>query len=273
MKPREIIFEIIMIALVLGFLYPFFIMFFVSVKSAREALLSPSSFPSEFHFENYAYVWETMNFSRIFFNSFFVTGLSVLGIVVLAGMAGYVIAKTNTKFYKFLYLFILSGIMIPFYTCLVPVIKLATQLGFTNSLIGLVIIYWGRSLPMATFLYVGFIRGIPNEIIESATVDGANLWVCYWRVVFPMLKSITSTIVILNALSIWNDFLLPSLLISKSAYRTLPLCQYYFQQGEFGSAWQYSFSAYILAMVPILILYIFLQKYIIKGISAGAVKG
>lgn len=271
-KKRHIIEELLMILLVLIFLTPFYMMFFVSVKTPAEALLSPSTIPKEFHFENYIEAWKIMNYASAFRNSMIVTVLSILGTVVFSGMAAGVIAKIQRKIYNFLYLFFVAGIMVPFYTSLVPIVQMVNHMGLINTHIGLVLVYWGRTLPMATFLYVGFVRSVSNELVESASIDGANFWVIYWKILFPILKPITTTIIILNTLWIWNDFLLPSLIISKEELRTIPLSQYYFY-GEYGTQWQLAFAAYILAMIPVLIIYIFLQKNIIKGISAGAVKG
>jgi raffinose/stachyose/melibiose transport system permease protein len=268
----KLIAELLMIAITLLFLYPFFIMVFVSFKSAREALVSPNTFPSEFHFENYLEVWKIMHFMTPLTNSLIVTSLGVLGIVVFAGMAGFIIAKSKTKICKFLFLFFVAGIMVPFYTSLVPLVKLMSSMDLINSRMGLVLYYWGRGMPMAVFLYTGFIRGVSNEIIESAVIDGAGKWKIYWQIVFPMLKPITTTIIILDSLMFWNNYLMPSLILTKEKIRTIPLSQYHFY-GEYGTQWQLAFAAYVIAMVPVIILYIFCQKNIIKGIASGAVKG
>ncbi len=271
-KYKNIAIEIIIIALVLLFLSPFYMMFFVSVKSASEALLSPSTIPTEFHFSNYAEAWGIMNYPKAFLNSLLITVPSVLGTITFAGMAGVVIVKSKSKLFNSLYFLFVCGIMVPFYTSLVPIIQIVSNLGITNTYLGPIFVYWGRTLPMAVFLYVGFIKGIPNELVESASIDGANLWTTYWKILFPMLKPITATSIIVNTLWIWNDFLLPSLLISKEALRTIPLSQYAFY-GEYGTQWQLAFAAYVLSMIPVLVIYMFLQKHIIKGIAAGAVKG
>lgn len=265
--------QIVMTLLAIVILYPFVMALGVSVKSPMEALLSPETFPTEFHFENYAEAWEIMDYPTIFLNTTFITVAGVLGIVFITGLAGYVIAWSRCKrFYNFIYVFFLCGMMVPFYTALVPLVKLMSDLHLTNSRLGMVIYYWGRNVPMAVFLYVGFIRGISGEIMEAAEIDGANRWSIYWRIMFPLMKPITSTILILDGMSLWNDFLFPRMMLTKSALRTISLSQYYFT-GELGTQYHLAFSAYILTMLPIMIAYFCLQKYIIKGVASGAVKG
>lgn len=272
-KRKALIMELVMIAVVCVILYPFLIMIFVSLKSTKEALLSPSTFPSEFHFENFPKAWEIMNYDRVFVNTFLITAFSLLGIVILSGLAGFIIAwSKHKKFYNFMYVFFLCGIMIPFYTALVPLVKLMSDLKMTNSILGMILYYSGRNIPMAVFLYVGFIRGVSGEILEAGKIDGAGIWKLYWRVLFPILKPITTTIVILDALNIWNDFLFPRLMLTKTNLRTIALSQFYFT-GEYGNKWELAFAAYLLTIIPILVLYFIMQKNIIKGVAAGAVKG
>jgi raffinose/stachyose/melibiose transport system permease protein len=165
-----------------------------------------------------------------------------------------------------------AGIMIPFYTSLIPIVKIMNILNLTDSRIGLAIAYMGRAMPMALFMFYGFIKGTPDSIIESAIIDGAGKWTTYWKIVFPLMKPITTTVVILDVLWFWNDFLFPMLMLSSPSRRTIPLSQYYFSS-EYGTQWELAFASYIIAMIPVLVLYIFGQKNIISGISSGAVKG
>lgn len=254
-------------------LYPFVVMLFVSVKSSREAVVSPSSIPTEVHLENFVEVWHMMEYPRVFWNTFIITSVSVLGIVAITGLAAYIIAwSKRKKFYTGFYIFFLCGLMIPFYTALVPLVKLMTDLGLTNSKIGMILYYCGRNVPLAVFLYVGFIRSVSGEILEAGRIDGANIWVLYWRVLFPIMKPITSTIIILDAMHLWNDFLFPRMMLTRSRLRTIALTQFYFT-GEYGNKYELAFSAYLLTILPILILYFSMQRNIIKGVSAGAVKG
>lgn len=270
---RRIVVQAIMTLLAFVILYPFIMSVGVSVKSPLEALLSPDKFPTEFHFENYSKVWEIMDYPTVFMNTTVITLMGVVGIIALTGLAGYVIAWSKSKkFYNILYVFFLCGLMVPFYTALVPLVKLMSDLNLTNSRWGMILYYWGRNIPMAVFLYVGFIRGVSGEILEAGEIDGANTWTLYWRIMFPLMKPITTTIFILDAMGLWNDFLFPRMMLTQSSLRTISLSQYYFT-GELGTQYNLAFAAYILTMIPIMILYFCLQKYIIKGVASGAVKG
>lgn len=263
---------VIMIIVTLIFVYPFLIMLFVSLKSAREALISPNTFPKEIKLTNYVEAWKIMNFQQPFANSLIITALADIGVVIFSSMAAFILAKSKNKKSIYLYYFFVAGIMIPFYTSLVPIVKIMTQLHLNNSRVGLSIAYIGKAMPMALFFYFGFVQSIPNSIMESAYIDGANKWTIYWKIMFPILKPITTTIIILDTLWFWNDFLFPNLMLTSRVKRTIPLSQYFFY-GEYGTRWELAFAAYVIAMIPVIILYIFGQKNIIKGISAGAVKG
>lgn len=270
---KESIIMVLMLACAAIILYPFFMMLMISLKSTKEALISPNTFPKELHWENFRIAWEKMKFPTVFANTVFITVLSLFGIIVLSGLAAYIIAwSKHQKFYNFIYLFFLCGIMIPFYTALVPLVKLMTDFHLNNSLTGMVIYYCGRNMPMAVFLYTGFVRGIPREILEAGRVDGANLMQLYWRVLFPIMKPITSTILVLDALHLWNDFLFPRIMLTSNKLRTITMAQYYFRS-ENSNQWGLAFAAFILSIVPIIIFYFAFQKNIVKGVAAGAVKG
>lgn len=262
-----------MILVSLLILYPFFIMIMVSFKTTKEALVSPATLPAQWKWQNYVTAWESMNIGKVLMNTVFVVALSLAGIIILSGFAAYIIAwSKNTRFYNFIYLFFLSGIMIPFYTTLVPLVKQMNQMNLTNSLIGIVIYYCGRNMPMAVFLYTGFVRGISKEILEAGRIDGANMMQLYWRVLFPIMKPITTTILVLDALSLWNDFLMPRIMLTSSKLRTVTLAQFYFR-AENNNKWELAFAAYIITIIPILIFYFVFQKDIVKGVASGAVKG
>lgn len=273
LKKKELIPLIIMITVTAVTLYPFFLMLTVSVKSSKEALLNPAGIPSSLHFENFAEVWNIMNYPQVFGNTLFITVGGLFGIIVISGLASYMIALSeHKKLFNFLYVLFLCGVMIPFYTTLISLVKLMSTLHIDDSRIGMILYYWGRNIPMAVFLYTGFIRGVSVEVLNAAKVDGANHWQVFWKVLFPMLKPITTTIIVLDAMTLWNDFLMPKLMLVTTSKRTISLSQYFFT-GEFGSKYQLVFASYLMAMLPVLILYFFLQKNIIKGVAAGAVKG
>jgi raffinose/stachyose/melibiose transport system permease protein len=178
----------------------------------------------------------------------------------------------KNKLTGFLYYFFISGLMIPFFLSLVPSVKLMKDLHLMDTLNGISLSYIGRNVAFAVFLFMGFIRTIPKEIGESAIVDGCRPFKLYWYIYFPMLKPVVTTLVILNAMSIWNDFLFPLLVLQSNANRTLTLVQYIFRS-EANTQWNLVFASYLLSMLPLMILYFALQKNIVEGIAAGAVKG
>lgn len=254
-------------------LYPFMIAVLMSLKTTKEAVLNPTGIPETFLFSNYAEAFESMQFMTVFGNSVFLTLVSVAGIIFVAGIAAYIIAwSDNKRFYNLIYLFFISGIMIPFHTTLVPLTKLMKNIGLINSLPGMVLFYIGRNMPMAIFLYTGFIRGVNKEILEAGRIDGANIWKLYWRVLFPIMVPITSTIIVLDAMNIWNDFLFPRITLIGKANRTITLAQYFFKT-ENMNRWNLAFAAYILTIAPIILFYFLFQRNIVSGVAAGAVKG
>lgn len=253
--------------------YPLFIMIMVSLKSTKEALISPNTFPTEIHWSNYSLAIQNMNMPRVLLNTTILTGVSVAGVIIIAGLASYPIGLSKrSKIYTIIYYFFLSGIMIPFYTTLVPLVELMNDLHLTDSIPGMIIYYLGRRIPMDIFLYVGFVRGVPYEIIEAAKIDGASIWQTYWRILFPVMKPITTTIMLLDSMGIWNNFLMPRLMLTSKANRTIALAQYYFRS-ENNNKWELTFAAYVLTLLPIVVFYFIFQKNIIKGVGAGAVKG
>ncbi len=264
--------EIILLLFALVFSYPFILMLIVSVKTGSEAILSPITFPKEFNFVNFLIVFEKMNFLRTFSNSLIVTSFSVLGIILLAGMAAFVIAKSKHKILRNFYFFFLLGMLIPFHTTMVPLTVIMKNLGLLNSIPGICLAYIGKALPFAIFLFTGFIREISPSIIEAAIIDGAPKWKVYWKVIFPMLKPITATVIVIDVLWFWNDFLLPLLVFAKRQLHTIPLTQFNFNN-QLSTQWELSFASYVIAAIPVLIIFVTMQNYVISGMTQGAVKG
>ena len=269
----DVVVTVIMILLVLLILYPFIVMLFVSLKDTKEALVSPNSKPERLLWGNYLKAWKNMNYPKVFVNTVYITAVSLAGIILFSGICSYVIAwSAHTKFYNGVYLLFICGIMIPFYTALVPLTKLMTDLHLNNSLTGMIWFYIGRNMPMAVFLYTGFIRSVSAEILEAGKVDGANIWNLYWKIMFPIMKPITSTILVLDALGIWNDYLFPKIMLIGKDLRTITLAQAYFK-GENSGMMNLTFAAYILTIIPVILFYFAFQKNIVEGVAAGAVKG
>ena len=182
-------------------------------------------------------------------------------------------ARVKTRYSRFCFLFCIAPMMIPFQSFMLTLVNVATTLHINGKIWGLAIIYWGLGAPMSIFLYQGFAKGIPLELEESALIDGCNQFQLFTRIIFPMLKSCTATVTIINVTWIWNDFLLPLLMLGgRKSSKTLQLAAYSFM-GQYKMEWQNIMSAAILIIIPALILYLIFQKSIIKGVVAGAVKG
>jgi raffinose/stachyose/melibiose transport system permease protein len=262
-----------MIGIVLGiiFLIPFYFVLINSFKSFAEILIDAAAWPKEFLFSNYLKVWDILNFPRAFWNSLVITVISIAGIVVITSMAAWKMVRTPGKFSKILFIFFVSAMVIPFQTVMIPLMKLGGLLGLTNSIPGLIMMYFGFGVPLSLFLYHGFVKTIPYEIEEAARIDGCSQFGVFWRIVFPLLKPITVTVVILNTLWIWNDYLLPLLVLQDAELRTIPLAASAFF-AQYTKQWDMGLAALVLGVTPIIIFFLFLQKHIIKGIASGSIK-
>ena len=260
--------EIFMIAFALVFIYPAIFVLLSAFKSNADIITDPLGLPKTLAFSNFAKAWRGMEFPATAARTFLITAFGVAGILVTSSMAAWVLARTSKRYSWFIYALFASAMVIPFQIIMVPLAVLASDLNFTNPS-GLVVIYWGLGAPLAVFMYHGFVKGIPRELEESASIDGAGSWYVFFRIVFPLLKPITATIAILDALWIWNDFLLPLIIIKQG---TLQLAQLQFN-GQFLKDYGPLTASLVLSATPIIAFYLVLQKHIVKGIAAGAVKG
>ncbi|GIP58802.1 carbohydrate ABC transporter permease [Paenibacillus woosongensis] len=272
-KAGRIVFEIFMVILSLLFLYPLFLTIINSLKSFSEVMTDVIALPKSLAFENYSYVWKYINYPRLFLNNTVITVLGLAGIVLISSIAAYKLARTKSKMSNLIYFIVIMPMLIPFQSIMLSVLQMAKNFHLSDSTWGLGILYWGFGAPLAMFIYHGFVKGIPNEIDESATIDGASGFRLFFRVIFPLLKSVTTTIIIIDVMWIWNDFLLPLLMVNGSpTTKTLTLAAYTFV-GQYTSDWQYAMTAMVMAVLPSIIVFMFLQKHIVKGVVAGAVKG
>ena len=268
-----IILEVILILCAAVYIYPVFLMFTNSFKSFKEVLVNVVALPTHLEFANYTHVIEKINYGRLFFNNVVITFTGILGIVFFSSLAAYILVRRNTRFTRAAYMFCIIPMLVPFQTIMITLVKVMKTLHLSGSLLGLGIQYWGFGIPMAVFIYMGFIKTIPRAIDESATIDGASAFSTYVRIIFPLLKPVTATVMVLDVMWIWNDFLLPMLMVNSSPKtKTLTLAAYTFV-GQYNTQWQYAMTAMVLALLPSILFFIFMQKHIIKGVVAGAVKG
>ncbi|MBB6733129.1 carbohydrate ABC transporter permease [Cohnella zeiphila] len=269
----RIIGEVVMIVIALLFLYPLFLAIFNSLKTFQEVLTDVIALPKHLMFANYSYVWKFINYPRLFLNNFVITVLGLLGIILVSSVAAYKLSRTRSRLSMVLYFLCIMPMLIPFQSIMLTVLKTAQFLHLSNSTWGLGLLYWGFGAPLAVFIYHGFVKGIPRELDESATIDGASGFRLFFSIIFPLLKSVTATIIIIDVMWIWNDFLLPLLMVNGSpTTKTLTLAAYTFV-GQYTSDWQYAMTAMVMAVLPSIIVFIILQKYVVKGVVAGAVKG
>ncbi|MEK3687633.1 ABC transporter permease subunit [Paenibacillus sp. LMG 31459] len=264
--------EVIMILLALLFLSPFYFLLANSVKSFGEILSDAASWPQTFMWSNYTNAWKLARFSEAFRNSLIVTIISVVLISLFSAMAAYRMVRANNRFNQVLLLLFVAAMVVPFQTIMIPILKVVNILHVNNSFTGLIISNLGLSIPMAIFLFHGFIKSVPLEIEEAATVDGCNPISAFFRIVLPLLKPMLMTIIVLNALGIWNDYLLPSLILQAPGLRTIPLATFSFF-GQYTKQWDMALPALTIGVAPIVIFYLFMQRYIVEGIAAGSVKG
>jgi raffinose/stachyose/melibiose transport system permease protein len=209
-----------------------------------------------------------MSFPLTLANTAIITSCSVVGILLVSSMAAYVLARAANRLSWLLYMLFTFALVIPFQIVMVPIVVLATDLKL-STIWGIIPMYWGLGCPLAVFMYHGFVKGVPRELEESAAIDGAGRFYTYFRIVFPLLQPITATIAILDALWIWNDFLLPLVIVRKGTLQLEQMQFYGMFLREYGPA----AASLVLSAAPIIVFYLALQKYIIKGIADGAVKG
>jgi raffinose/stachyose/melibiose transport system permease protein len=276
-RTSKLMLEALLVVIALAFLSPVYIMFVNSFKDRAELYKNALALPSSFSFQYYAKAMEKMNFLTAFGNSLFVTLTSVIILVTLASMTAWMLVRTENRLSKIIFLIFVSTVLIPFQTLMMPLmqvmdwIRVNLHLPMLNTHGGLIYMNIGFHASIAVFLYHGFIKSVPIALEEAATLDGCSKFGVFWRIVFPLLKTITITIAILDVIAMWNDYLLPSLVLSDKALRTIPLSTFYFF-GEFTIVWNLAMAGLTLTIIPVLIFYFFAQKYIIKGIAAGAVK-
>ncbi|SEI04098.1 carbohydrate ABC transporter membrane protein 2, CUT1 family [Halobacillus karajensis] len=252
-------------------LFPIYITVVNAFKTPAETAQSILSLPGTFTFANFLQAIEMTNFFNAFGNSLYVTVFTVIFTVLSNSLVAYAIARNmHKKTYRVLFYYFVSAMFVPFPIIMLPIVNQMSSIGLMN-LNGLVLLYIVYGLAFNVFLYTGFIKAIPKELEEAAIVDGCSRWGVFWRIIFPLLSPINATVGILTALWAWNDFLLPLVILSDKSDHTLPLVQYVFQ-GQFATNYNLAFASYLMALLPMIILYLFLQRWIISGVTQGAIK-
>ena len=256
-------------------LFPLYMTVIIAFKQPSEmtnSVIGLLSFPKEWSLDNFREAMRVTDFWRSLFNSFLITGITMVISIIVHSLMGYAVARNmgTSKFYRFSYFYIVSGMFVPFAILMMPLVKQTAQLHIDN-MFGVIILYVVFYMPMNVLLYAGYLKNIPIALEEAAHVDGASTWTTYWKIIFPLMWPMHATVAVLTALGTWNDVMTPLVIMSGSGMTTLPLAQLTFQT-QFGTNYNLAFASYLLALLPMLIFYLVAQKQIINGVINGAVK-
>ena len=270
--------KVAMVLLILGLstiIFPLYLTIVIAFKQPSEMTNSISgilSLPQSWSLNNFREAMEVTDFWHSLGNILLITLVAVGLSIIVHSLMGYALGrnKAKNKFYSFVYLFIVSGMFVPFAILMMPLAKQTAEMGLANWF-GVIILYVVFYMPMNVLLYSGYLVNIPMALEEAAKVDGASTWRTYWKIIFPIMRPMHATVAVLTALAVWNDVMTPLVIMAGSGQNTLPLAQLNFQS-QFGTNYNLAFASYLLALIPILIFYIICQKQILNGVVNGAVK-
>jgi raffinose/stachyose/melibiose transport system permease protein len=273
-RPRgALAITLVMAVVALVYIYPLILVAINSLKTFAQIMENVIALPSRLRFENFANAFTLMRYPNLFFNTLLVTCLGTAGVVLLASLAGFKLSRTRSRLSWLVFLMCVAPMMIPFHSFMIALVKVARTLHLTNSLWGLGVVYWGLGVPLSLFMYHGFVKTVPGELDDCAAIDGARPLRAFFQVIFPLLQPVTVSVIVINAMWMWNDFLLPLLILGGSkTSQTLQLAAYNFF-GQYKIEWQNAMAGVLLTITPAIIFYLILQRHIIKGMVAGAVKG
>ena len=275
-KIAHAIMWVVLLVLFFCFIFPFFLVVINAFKSKADITAAPLALIGRhgFTLKNFPEAMKKMKFWTVFGNSLLITSCATVLTILVSSMNAFVIVRNNWKFCTLIFSLMIASMVIPFQVLMVPLVSVyGGILNVLNHRITLILMHVGFSVSMAMFMFHGAIKtNIPLALEEAATIDGCTRWQTWWRVVFPLLKPTIATVGIINAMAYWNDYLLPSLVLTKKNLYTIPIATQAFY-GTYSTDIGLIMAALLLAMLPILILYIFLQRYIVEGVASGAVKG
>ena len=255
--------------------FPLYMTVVIAFKQPSEMTTSISgilSLPKTWSLDNFREAMEVTDFWHSLKNSLVISVITVGLSILIHSLMGYALGrnKAHSKFYNFVYLFIVSGMFVTFAILMMPLAKQTAELGLANWA-GVIILYVVFYMPMNIMLYSGYLVNIPMALEEAAKVDGASTWTTYWKVIFPIMSPMHATVAVITALAVWNDVMTPLIIMAGSGENTLPLAQLNFQS-QFGTNYNLAFASYLLSLIPILIFYIICQRQILNGVTNGAVK-
>ena len=262
------------VALILGviFMFPIYILVLSSLKTKQGLMLNLLGFPDSRSFSpnNYPDAFDKLKYFQSFCNSLYISVFSVVLILLISTMAAWVLVRYKTKTSKAIFVVFALSMLVPFQCVMLPLMMVAKNMNLLNPA-GLIFMYMGFGVSMSILMIHGFIKNVPEELEEAAVIDGCNVVQLFFLVVVPLLRVILITAAVLNLMWIWNDYLLPSIVINKAGWQTLPLMTYSFF-GTYSTRWDLASAALVMCMVPIVVFYLFSQKYIVSGMTDGAIK-
>ena len=252
-------------------LFPVYLLLTTALKTPQELAASRLALPVGLHFENFITAIKMTDFFSALKNSLIISVSAVSITILTNSMVAYAIARNmHKKFYKGLYYYFISAMFIPFPIIMLPIVKQTHAMNMDNP-VGIIFLYIVYGLAFNIFVYVGYIKSIPRDMEEAAIIDGAGTWTVFWKVIFPLLAPMNATLGILASLWIWNDFMLPLILLTKRGMMTLPLVQFVFRS-QFTTEYNLAFASYLMALAPLILVFLLAQKWIISGVMKGGIK-
>ncbi|MGA2976062.1 MAG: carbohydrate ABC transporter permease [Spirochaetia bacterium] len=263
--------ELLMAVYVLLVIYPLVNMVLSSFRSTRDIFRAPFALPNHFDLANYRNVWINRGFYRYFLNSLLVTACAMCFVLLLGSMGAFGVSRYRFRLNTIISMLFLSGIMLPLKAAIIPLFQLMRRFGLVDRYPSVILIFIGMGLPSSVFILSGFMKAIPLDLEHAARMDGCSDWTIYQRIVLPMVTSAIALVTIYNAVPIWNDFFFPLVFLQSDRLKTLPVGLTSFF-GQHSTDWSLLFTGLSIAILPILVLYLFMAKYFIRGMTAGALK-
>ncbi|WP_058308499.1 carbohydrate ABC transporter permease [Gracilibacillus massiliensis] len=271
MKKSNIILSLVMLPITIIMIIPFYYILVNTIKSPQEAAQNPLALPKEIYLDNYVEVFTQVPLLQSFWNTFFVTFFSILLMIIIGAMAAYPLVFNMNKWNKVIMMYLIAGFLIPFQTTLIPLFELMVNFQFVDKLYGLVFVYMIGTI-FCFFLTMGYMRTIPKDLIEAATIDGCSVFGIFWKIILPLLQPIIVTIAVFQTMWVWNDFLAPNLFLNSPSKNTLVL-EIFNARSQYTVDWPLFMTLSVIVLIPMVIFFLTMQKYIVKGLVGGAVKG
>ncbi len=268
---RRVPINLLLICLSLIMIYPLLIMVITAFKPNLEVLTNPTGLPQTWTFDNFVTSWVEADFTNLFLNSILLTVTSMVAATFIAALASYAIVRRVSRLGSVAYLLIAAGIFLPLQLALVPQFRVIRDLGLINNYLGVILVYIAGAIPFGVFLMAAFMRQIPKEIVEAAVVDGAGYFTLFRTIYLPLARPAIATFWVLQGVGIWNDYLVPQLLLTDPTKRTLTTGVLYFK-AQYLADWGNIMAAVLIMSLPILLLFVFAQRFFVSGLYAGAVK-